>query len=233
MDRNQINRTDMQNTVAAYMDKNNPLWSGVKATNDTVTELKGNNAAIAEKAAKQQAPISGAGDEKVQVRLDFEEKILEIADQLSALAEKNKDVNLAAQVGLSLSALDKMDVDALEQMGKAVSGLATANLAVLADYDIDQADVTELDGWTAKFYGVKNAVRAAIAGRSGETQTMPQLISANTSLLRNRLDKQMTKFKKSNPEFYAGYQSARVIVDRGGGGGSTPTPPTPPPAPPK
>ena len=46
----------------------------------------------------------------------------------------------------------------------------------------------------------------------------------------DRLDKQMTKFKKSHPEFYAGYRSARVIVDRGGSGGGAPTPPTPPPA---
>jgi hypothetical protein len=28
------------------------------------------------------------------------------------------------------------------------------------------------------------------------------------------LDKQMTKFKKTNPEFYAGYQAARMIVSR-------------------
>jgi hypothetical protein len=30
----------------------------------------------------------------------------------------------------------------------------------------------------------------------------------------------MTKFRKSKPEFYAGYRSARVIVDRGGSGGA-------------
>jgi hypothetical protein len=54
-----------------------------------------------------------------------------------------------------------------------------------------------------------------------------------TSILRNRLDKQMTKFKKTNPEFFAGYRSARVIVDRGGSAGGSPPPPTPPPTPPQ
>jgi hypothetical protein len=43
----------------------------------------------------------------------------------------------------------------------------------------------------------------------------------------------MTKFKKSNREFYAAYRSARVIVDRGGSGGQTPPSPAPPPAPAK
>jgi len=43
----------------------------------------------------------------------------------------------------------------------------------------------------------------------------------------------MTKFRLSNPEFYAGYLSARVVVDRGGSApAKPPTPPTPPPAPP-
>jgi hypothetical protein len=42
----------------------------------------------------------------------------------------------------------------------------------------------------------------------------------------------MTKFKKSNPEFYAGYRTARVIVDRGDSGPTQPAL-TPPPAPPQ
>ncbi len=58
---------------------------------------------------------------------------------------------------------------------------------------------------------------------------MPDELSGLTSVLRNRLDKQMTKFKKSHSEFYAGYRSARVIVDRGGSGGPDKPSPTPPP----
>jgi len=54
---------------------------------------------------------------------------------------------------------------------------------------------------------------------------MPGAVKTITTILRTRLDKQMRKFKKLNPEFYAGYLAARVIVDRGGSS------PTPPPAP--
>jgi hypothetical protein len=43
----------------------------------------------------------------------------------------------------------------------------------------------------------------------------------------------MVMFKKSNPEFYAGYLAARVIVDRGGHNAATPTPPAPAAAPQK
>jgi hypothetical protein len=74
--------------------------------------------------------------DKGQVRTSFEEKILEMADQLSALAEKNKNANLAAQVECTLLSLDKLADDDLEETGKRVSALATANLAVLADYNV-------------------------------------------------------------------------------------------------
>ena len=110
-----------------------------------------------------------------------------------------------------------------------MSGLATANLAALVDYNITQVDVTELDNLTTQFHGVKSAPRTAIAGCAGETNTLPDEISDLTSVLRNQLDKQMTKFRKTNPEFYAGYRSARVIVDRSGNGGVVQPSPAPPP----
>ena len=206
----------MFSTVSAYMGKNKSIWGGVKAITETVTEVNTRAGRIAAKAGKQQAPTTGAAGEKAQVRINFEEKILEVADQLSALAEKNKDANLAAQVEFSLSSLDKLAEDDLEETGKRVSGLATTNLATLADYNITKADVTELDNLTTQFHDAKSAPRTAIAGRAGETNTLPDEISALTSVLRNQLDKQMTKFRKTHPEFYAGYRSARVIVDRGG-----------------
>lgn len=229
MNRDQFNRTEMFDTVSAYMTANNSIWTTNVAMGVTVADLSAGNTAIDTKAGKQQAPITGAADEKESVRLDFEEKILEIADQLSALANKNNNANLAAQVDLTLSGLDKLADDELEETGKRVGDLATANIAALADYGILPADVTALDTLKTKFHTVKSAPRAAIAGRAGETSTMPQMITNNTSLLRNRLDKQMTKYKKLKPEFYAGYRSARVIVDRGGAQRPTPPPPAPTP----
>ena len=56
------------------------------------------------------------------------------------------------------------------------------------------------------------------------------LLAATTSLLRNRLDKQMRRFKKPNPVFYQSYLSARVIVHKGAPAKpAPPPPPTPPP----
>jgi hypothetical protein len=206
-------------TVAAYMNKNLTIWTGNKAVTDTVASLNTALGTVGTKAQQQEAPIVGEEEQKVLVRHDYEDEIMRIAGQLCSLAAKINDTNLAAQTELTLAQLDKLSVDVLESTGSRVSGLATANLAALADYGITQA--------TTQFHGVKTAPRKAIATRAGQTKTLPPAVKTVTSLLRNQLDKQILMFKKSNPEFYAGYVSARVIVDRGSRKGAAPTPPAP------
>lgn len=214
----------MAATVVAYMNKNQTIWTSNKAVTQTMTGVNAALGTVDSKAQQQEAPIIGEEEKKVLVRHDYEEEIMRLAGQLCSLAAKNNDTNLAAQTELTLAQLDKMSVDVLEATGKRVSSLATANLAALADYGITQADVTALDALTAQFHDAKTAPRKAIATRAGQTKTMPPAVKTVTSLLRNHLDKQMLMFKKSNPEFYAGYVSARVVIDRHGKGNATPTP---------
>jgi hypothetical protein len=211
-------------TVAAYMNKNLTIWTGNKAVTDTVAGLNAALGKAGDKAQQQEAPIVGEEEKKVLVRHDYEDEIMRIAGQLCSLADKIGDTNLGAQTELTLAQLDKLSVDILEATGKRISGLATANLAALVDYNITQADITALDGLTDQFHGVKTAPRKAIVTRAGQTKTLPPAVKSVTSLLRNHLDKQILMFKKSNPEFYAGYASARVIMDRGSRKGSSPAP---------
>ena len=211
-------------TAAAYMNKNLTIWTGNKAVTDTVAGLNAALGKVGDKAQQQEAPIVGEEEKKVLVRHDYEDEIMRIAGQLCSLADKIGDTNLGAQTELTLAQLDKLSVDILEATGKRISGLATANLAALVDYNITQADITALDGLTDQFHGVKTAPRKAIATRAGQTKTLPPAVKSVTSLLRNHLDKQMLMFKKSNPEFYAGYASARVIMDRGSRKSSSPAP---------
>ncbi len=225
----------MFGTVSDYMnsDANKPIWTPMKAAVDTMAEVDAGIEDIAKKVGRQQTPTTGAAGAKGNVRHDYEAKILEIGDQLASIAAAATDAVLAAQVEFSKAGLGKLPDDDLLTAGKRVATLAKANAAALADHLVTDADVAALEQLTADFDKIKNQPRTTIAGRAGETATLPDLITAVTDLLRDRLDKQMTKFRLSNPEFYAGYLSARVVVDRGGSApAKPPTPPTPPPAPP-
>jgi hypothetical protein len=224
MNQNQENRVTMFGTVSDYMhlDANKPIWTPMKAAVDTMAELDGGIIAIGNKTGRQKTPTTGAAGAKGNVRHDYEAKILEIGDQLASIAAAAKDPELAAQVEFSKAGLGKLSDDDLLKAGTRVATLAKANMPALADHLVTDADVEELEELTRDFDGIKNQPRTVIAGRAGETATLPDLLTAVTDLLRDRLDKQMTKFRLSHPEFYAGYLSARVVVDRGGSAAAKP-----------
>jgi hypothetical protein len=222
-----LNTTGMGATTAAYMNKNQTIWTGNKAVTDTMSKVNAALGTVDTKAQAQETPILGEEELKVLTRHDYEEEIMRIAGQICSMATKAGDTVTAGQTEFTLSQLDKMSADDLERTGKRVSGLATASLAALADFNITQPDVKGLDDMTTQFDKVKTGPRTAIAKRAGQTKTLPPAVKSVVSLLRNHVDKEMLMFKKSNPEFYAGYVSARVIVDRGSRKSASPTPPAP------
>ncbi len=213
MTQDQDNIKTMFQTTIAFLDSNNSVWSGTAAFADAVTRAKTGVQAIDTSADTQETPTTGVSGDKAQARADLEEKTLEIADQLAALAAKNGDNDLAAKVEMTKSSLDRMDDSALEQTAERVSGLATTNIAALAAYGVVAADVTALDTAKTTFAGMKTSPREAAVGRKAQTQSLPQLIANVRSIFRNEIGKMMTPFKKSNADFYNGYFAARVIVN--------------------
>ena len=232
MNRKQLNIVEAASTVAAYMARpeNQALWQGVAAINDTMTEINGDLSAIAALEKKQKAPVTGPAADKAALRFDYENEILRIANQLGALAAKNRDNTLEAQVDLSLPGLDRLAADDLVATAGRIGDLATANLPALAAYNILMADVTALAALTARFKAAKTKPREAVVDRKKETDQIQPLVSSLLSTMRRQLDRQMTGLKAGNPEFYSGYVAAREIVDRGNPAKKkTPAPPAPAP----
>lgn len=231
MTQDQENVTSMFETTIAFLDQNNSVWSGTAAFASAVTEAKNGVTAIRNAAASQEAPTGGITDEKAQARNDLEDKTLEIADQLSALAAKNADMDLAAKAQMTRSSLDQMQDDDLIQAAERIRDLANTNIAALGPYGVTAADGTALDGAITAFSAMKTAPRTAAAGRKSATQSIAELIRNTRSLFRNQLDKMMTPFRTSNPDFYSGYFAARVIVNRAAthAAPKRPTPPAPTP----
>jgi len=227
MTQDQDNIRMMFETTIAFLDTNNPVWIGVTAFADAVDRARTGIEAIDTSSDTQQKPTAGLTVDKAQLRSDLEDKTLPIADQLAALAAKNHDGDLAEQVRMTKSSLDQLGDNDLEQAAERIVLLANNNIAALAGYLIDNAVVAELETARTEFVGMKTAPREAAAQRKAQSQSLPQLIANVRSIFRNEIDKMMTPFKKSNPDFYRGYFAARVVIDRTG----THAPPTPPPAP--
>jgi hypothetical protein len=204
----------MFEATLAFLDTNNALWSGTAAFADAVNRARSGVTAIDTAASTQQTPTTGVTTDKAQARADLEDKTLEIADQVAALAVKNKDNDLAAQVDVTKSSLDRMVDSDLESTAERVGNLASANLAALAPYGVTAADVTTLTALRTAYQNIKTSPREVAAARAAQTASLPQLIANARSIFRNEIDKMVTRFRKTNPDFYNGYFAARVIVNR-------------------
>jgi uncharacterized protein YyaL (SSP411 family) len=226
MTQDQENVTSMMEATLKYLDKNNSVWSSKAALGAAIGEAQDSVQAIRDAASKQETPLEGITDEKAQKRGTLEDLALEIADQISAFAAKSSDVALTAQAHVSRSSLDQAQDNDLVQTAERIRDAANTNVAALADYGVTAAEVTALSNAITAFSAMKAAPRIAKASKSGATQSIASLVQSARSLFRNQIDKLMTPFRKTNPEFYTAYFAARVIVNRAA------TQSTPPPAPP-
>ncbi len=223
------NVTDMGKNVSVFMQKNQTIWQANTAISGTMTVVNGDLATLAGVDVKAAAPVTGPADDKAVAKFELENKILMVANQVAALGAANNDLTLEGQAELSLTDLDRMKESDLIATATRIGNLVTANLAALADYGITAADVTALNTLASRFQGLQTAPRQAVVDRKKEIVQLPAVASHLLTTLRRRLDRQTTAFKQTQPEFYAGYLAARVIVDRGNPAKKKDTPPTPAP----
>lgn len=206
----------MFDTVVAYMDQHPDAWSSIKVIGDTLTTVKADIAEIDSTVRRRQEMTVGVGADKAQSREDLQEQIMQIAAPLETLASVTADRILAARADVSRTGLGRLSDDGLDERARSVALAGREHLGALADYGVSEASLAELDSLIEKFAEVKHAPRTAIARRAGATATLPELLSETRSLLRDRLDKMVGTLVNTQPEFVAGYRSARVVVKRSG-----------------
>lgn len=226
MTQDQDNITTMFETTNVVLQKNNAAWSGMPAFVAAVTEATEGTAAIRQKQADQEG--TGETEAKQNARDKVEEQALVIGSQLSALAAATNDPLLEGKVAYDKSTMDKMAVSDLITAAKSIATAAGDKAAVLAsDYGISATDLSEFSGAIKDLGDVKDAPRQAVVDKKVATMSLPDAITHVRKIYRNRIDKMMTKFKKSDPDFYAAYFAARIIIDRTGTHASPKKPATP------
>lgn len=227
MNQKQDNIATMFETTNGTLNTFSPLWAQIPAFADAVNRVVSGTTAIREKSGEQ-VPTGDAAAKAI-AKLDLEETVLHIGDQLSAFAAKTEDAMLGASVDFSKSTLDRLSDSDLVLAARAVEKAAADHSAILAsDYLITADDLTKLTTHRERFDGLKTAPRDAIVNRRVATLSLPEALTFVRSIYRNELDRMMTRFKTSSPDFYAAYFGARVIVDRAATHAPTPPNPVPP-----
>jgi hypothetical protein len=231
MDTKQTNRITMFKTTAAYLDAKHLVWKDLARLATAVTEFKAKIEAIDGAAQKQEAP-TGATDDKAAAREALEEVLFLTCEALGVLAHDTEDHDLSALTSVTMTSLQRFGEEQLSNRATQVLAEANTRKTELATLDVTQANLDELESALTEFNAAKARPRTATANRSAQTQSLPNLIRDVSSLLRNQIDRMVSLLRRKNPDFVAGYESARVIVDRAATHktkkpGSAPPPTTP------
>ncbi len=229
MNTNQTNRVTMFKTVASHLDDHSSVWNGMAPMQAAVTEFKNKIAAIDASAQKQETP-SGATDSKAAARDDLEDVLFLACEALGTLGHSSNDHDLSALVEVTPSSLDRMGEEELSNRAASVLAAANARKTELAALQVTQANLDELDQALQDFNASKEGPRQATSERMAQTESLPQLIREGSEILRERIDRMVNLFRRSHPDFVAGYRGARVIVDRSASRRTT-RPAAPPPNP--
>jgi hypothetical protein len=97
-----------------------------------------------------------------------------------------------------------------------IRDMAQLELPNLEDYGIDAASVNALSVTIAVYSPLVAAPRAAISVKVAITEAL-EVAFEDLELVLMRLDGLVEAKRMTNPDFYNSYNSARVVVDAGGG----------------
>lgn len=229
MDTRQTNRITMFRTVIKYLDQHAAVWAAMAPLAAAVQLLKDTLALIDATMQKQAVPTKGAAVNKSTARDALEDVLFLICEALGALGHTSGDNDLVALTALSVSILHKLGEEELSARAALVLAAANTHKPALVTINVTQANIDELTQALQSYNASKETPRTATAERAAQTDLLPGLLRDGSDVLRNRIDRMVNLFQRTNPEFLAGYRSARVVFDRRGGHAAAKAPGTPPP----
>ncbi len=214
MTNKQNSKLNMYQTVLNTCDTNTSAFADVAAFVNGVAALKTDVAAIREMEELQRnVSVTGVSQSKQSVEDRLVALTMQVANGTYVFAFSTGNEELQKQSSLNKSLLYRAEGNALLSQAKNVSKNARANVEKLEDYGVTSAMLTELDSVIAEFETVLTKPRDTTVERKVYTDSLPKLFAAADSILYDKLDKLVTLFKSSAPEFYSAYKAARNVID--------------------
>lgn len=165
------------------------------------------------------AKVAGQPSNKEQARTHLAQVAAEIAGDVFAYASEQKNTTLQAIADYSQGDFENLRGSRLTDAATALYQ-ATQDKAYKKDlqdnYDLSAARLTELQAALAAFDDLKTQPRAAIIdGKTARASLRVEFAELGT-LLQDRLMRQLRKYERRDPAFYARVVAARTVVDRPG-----------------
>jgi ABC-type transporter Mla subunit MlaD len=214
MNKNQINRKEMYDTVIAFLDTHAEKWSSIPKVGEFKNKFSTIVVQIEQAQGAQQDAQVFLGKNKKQLKSTVAQKADILNDSIEAFALVTGNQKLAGKMATSYSDLNRMRNTDFIPVVKEIISEAEANAEILqTEYGVTAEQIDGLKNDLDDFLAINGQPRAYKIASVQATKDLEQLFSEATDTLGKKLDKVMKIFQRRDASFYNGYLAAREIVD--------------------
>lgn len=210
-------KQNMHHAVLLVLNENNDIYSTVPAIIDAVSELDEVVKQIGIAAQQQsRTTLQSATKEKSDAETNLVTESVKTANALYALAITENNLTLLPKVTITKSMMYQAQNNEMINIANRIAAEAREYAERLQYYGIDNADIEALEAAIARYKNLVAKPRAVISETKQTTANLVHLFARADTILNDRIDRLMSRFKASAPEFYAVYFNARNIINSSG-----------------
>ncbi|PJJ54467.1 hypothetical protein [Hymenobacter chitinivorans] len=208
-------RLTMMQATLAVLNQYAAVYTANKALGTARAELAALVQHLDPTADTQQAAHNpnSAGAVKKTTRNHLAQRAAEVAAALLAYADAQDDIRLHTAADYSEYQLRRATDNDLPRIAKNIHDQAKDHFAALQEQGVTQQELTELAAALAAYQAEQTAPRLATADAKANTKVLAADLRKATGLLRNRIDKFLIRYQRSEPKFHTAYQSARKVIN--------------------
>ena len=196
-----LNFVDVWKANLGFKETADDFEKGVKAVDDIRTQ--------------SDTPTNGITDDKEVMYEDLVDSIMELSGPFASLAKRASNKELVGKVSFTDSYLKSLTENELAQKGKDLAQLALQYKEGLTRYNVAEVSIKALNDQATAFGAKIPEPRETVSVRVSAKISLNQLIRTNSLLLKEELDGLVDQYRRSNPDFWNAYFTARKIVDYG------------------
>lgn len=213
MDAKKEAKLNMYRVVKQVCDDNTTIVSGNAAFLAAFNSYKAKLSVLITTVTSELQIITGIATDKTTLKKNLSQSAADICNLVSAYASAVNNNTILAAVNFTYSTLFKIKDDKIHETCQNIYNTANSNAAALVAYGITPAMLTAFQQAITDYATIVPKPKSAKAARAAFTKSINLQMKDIDALLKKQLDKLLTAFKPTKPDFVNTFKAGRVIID--------------------